>query len=110
MTFEVEFSNIMPRSVDVSIVPSTDEQYTAVMMYAKNLPATPEMNGMWKEQKKSLIITFLATANTTKKMKHFTSLTMAMVGVIPLQRSTSSAKIAPSGEEMPLGVVRCETT
>lgn len=38
MTFEVEFSNIMPRSVDVSIVPSTDEQYTAVMMYAKNLP------------------------------------------------------------------------
>lgn len=38
MTFEVEFSNIMPRSVDVSIVPSSDEQYTAVMMYAKNLP------------------------------------------------------------------------
>lgn len=38
MTFEVEFSNIMPRSVDVSIVPSTNEQYTAVMMYAKNLP------------------------------------------------------------------------
>ncbi len=38
MTFEVEFSNIMPRSVDVRIVPSTGEQYTAVMMYAKNLP------------------------------------------------------------------------
>ena len=38
MTFEVEFSNIMPRSVDVRITPSTDEQYTAVMMYAKNLP------------------------------------------------------------------------
>lgn len=38
MTFEVEFSNIMPRSVDVRIVPSTYEQYTAVMMYAKNLP------------------------------------------------------------------------
>lgn len=45
MTFEVEFSNIMPRSVDVSIVPSTDEQYTAVMMYAKNLP-----NGDKQEQ------------------------------------------------------------
>lgn len=38
MTFEVEFSNIMPRSVDVKIVPSSDEPYTAVMMYAKNLP------------------------------------------------------------------------
>lgn len=38
MTFEVEFSNIMPRSVDVRIVPSSDEPYTAVMMYAKNLP------------------------------------------------------------------------
>ena len=38
MTFEVEFSNIMPRSVDVRITPSSDEQYTAVMMYAKNLP------------------------------------------------------------------------
>lgn len=45
MTFEVKFSNIMPRSVDVSIVPSTDEQYTAVMMYAKNLP-----NGDKQEQ------------------------------------------------------------
>lgn len=45
MTFEVEFSNIMPRSVDVSIKPSTDEQYTAVMMYAKNLP-----NGDKQEQ------------------------------------------------------------
>lgn len=38
MTFEVEFSNIMPRSVDVRITPSSDEQYTAVMMYARNLP------------------------------------------------------------------------
>ena len=38
MTFKVEFSNIRPRSVDVKITPSTDEQYTAVMMYAKNLP------------------------------------------------------------------------
>ena len=38
MTFDVEFSNIVPRSVDVRITPSTDEQYTAVMMYAKNLP------------------------------------------------------------------------
>ena len=38
MTFEVEFSNIRPRSVDVRIVPTTDESYTAVMMYAKNLP------------------------------------------------------------------------
>lgn len=38
MTFAVEFENIRPRSVDVRITPSTDEQYTAVMMYAKNLP------------------------------------------------------------------------
>ena len=38
MTFEVEFSNIRPRSVDVRIVPTADESYTAVMMYAKNLP------------------------------------------------------------------------
>lgn len=38
MTFEVEFSNIMPRSVDVRITPSTNEQYSAVMMYKKNLP------------------------------------------------------------------------
>lgn len=38
MTFEVEFSNIRPRSVDVKIIPSKDETYTAVMMYAKNLP------------------------------------------------------------------------
>ena len=38
MTFNVEFSNIRPRSVDVRIVPSKDETYTAVMMYAKNLP------------------------------------------------------------------------
>lgn len=38
MTFDVELTNIMPRSVDVSITPSTDEPYSAVMMYAKNLP------------------------------------------------------------------------
>jgi hypothetical protein len=38
MTFEVEFRNIRPRSVDVTITPSTDETYTAVMMYANNLP------------------------------------------------------------------------
>jgi hypothetical protein len=38
MTFEVEFTNIRPRSVDVCITPSTDEPYSAVMMYAKNLP------------------------------------------------------------------------
>lgn len=38
MTFEVEFTNIRPRSVDVRIIPSTEESYSAVMMYAKNLP------------------------------------------------------------------------
>lgn len=38
MTFEVEFRNIRPRSVDVTITPSTDETYTAVMMYTNNLP------------------------------------------------------------------------
>jgi hypothetical protein len=38
MTFEVEFTNIRPRSVDVCITPSKDETYTAVMMYANNLP------------------------------------------------------------------------
>ena len=45
MTFAVEFSNIRPRSVDVRIVPSNNETYTAVMMYAKNLP-----NGNKQEQ------------------------------------------------------------
>ena len=39
MTFEVVFENIRPRSVDVTITPSTDESYTAVLMYARNLPA-----------------------------------------------------------------------
>lgn len=39
MTFDVKFENIRPRSVDVTIVPSKDESYTAVMMYARNLPA-----------------------------------------------------------------------
>ena len=39
MTFTAEFSNIRPRSVDVTITPSSDEPYTAVLMYAKNLPA-----------------------------------------------------------------------
>lgn len=38
MTFEVEFSNILPRSVDVTITPSTNETYTALIMYASNLP------------------------------------------------------------------------
>jgi hypothetical protein len=38
MTFEVEFTNIRPRSVDVCITPSKNETYTAVMMYANNLP------------------------------------------------------------------------
>lgn len=38
MTFAVEFDNIRPRSVDVRITPSTDDPYTAVMMYADNLP------------------------------------------------------------------------
>ena len=38
MTFDVKFENIKPRSVDISIVPSKDESYTAVMMFANNLP------------------------------------------------------------------------
>lgn len=38
MTFEVDIYNIRPRSVDISITPSTDEPYTAVMIYASNLP------------------------------------------------------------------------
>ena len=45
MTFAVEFSNIRPRSVDVCITPSTDETYSAVLMYATNLP-----NGTKQEQ------------------------------------------------------------
>lgn len=45
MTFKVEFTNIRPRSVDVRIIPSSDEPYTAVIMYAKNLP-----NGDKQEQ------------------------------------------------------------
>lgn len=39
MTFTAMFENIRPRSVDVSITPSCDEPYTAVLMYAKSLPA-----------------------------------------------------------------------
>lgn len=39
MTFTARFENIRPRSVDVTITPSCDEPYTAVLMYAKNLPA-----------------------------------------------------------------------
>ena len=39
MTFTAKFENIRPRSVDVTITPSCDEPYTAVLMYAKNLPA-----------------------------------------------------------------------
>lgn len=39
MTFEVRFENVRPRSVDVTITPSSNEQYTAVLMYAKSMPA-----------------------------------------------------------------------
>jgi hypothetical protein len=39
MTFEVTFDNIRPRSVDVTITPSSEEQYSAVLMYASSLPA-----------------------------------------------------------------------
>lgn len=39
MTFEVTFDNIRPRSVDVTITPSSEEQYSAVLMYASGLPA-----------------------------------------------------------------------
>lgn len=43
MTFDVQITNIRPRSVDISITPSADYPYTAVMMYASNLPeGTPE--------------------------------------------------------------------
>lgn len=64
MTFDVEFTNIRPRSVDVSITPSKDETYTAVMMYASSLPegdkeeqldyvmskyAPLELSGIYKE-------------------------------------------------------------
>jgi hypothetical protein len=38
MTFEASFENIRPRSVDVTITPSSNETYSAVLMYAKNLP------------------------------------------------------------------------
>ncbi|MBO5856021.1 MAG: hypothetical protein J6Q62_05115 [Alistipes sp.] len=64
MTFDVEFTNIRPRSVDVYITPSKDETYTAVMMYASSLPegdkeeqldyvmskyAPLELSGIYKE-------------------------------------------------------------
>ena len=39
MTFTAQFENIRPRSVDVTITPSCNEPYTAVLMYAKNLPS-----------------------------------------------------------------------
>ena len=52
MTFAVEFSNIRPRSVDVTITPSKDETYTAVLMYAKNLPAGDKQEQLeWVMQK-----------------------------------------------------------
>ena len=38
MTFEASFENIRPRSVDVTITPSSNETYSAVLMYAKSLP------------------------------------------------------------------------
>lgn len=64
MTFDVEFTDIRPRSVDVCITPSKDETYTAVMMYASSLPegdkeeqldyvmskyAPLELSGIYKE-------------------------------------------------------------
>ena len=64
MTFDVEFTNIRPRSVDVCITPSKNETYTAVMMYASSLPegdkeeqldyvmskyAPLELSGIYKE-------------------------------------------------------------
>lgn len=64
ITFDVEFTNIRPRSVDVCITPSKDETYTAVMMYASSLPegdkeeqldyvmskyAPLELSGIYKE-------------------------------------------------------------
>ena len=64
MSFDVEFTNIRPRSVDVCITPSKDETYTAVMMYASSLPegdkeeqldyvmskyAPLELSGIYKE-------------------------------------------------------------
>lgn len=39
ITFDVEITNIRPRSVDIAITPSCDDPYTAVVMYASNLPA-----------------------------------------------------------------------
>ncbi len=52
ITFTAEFSNIRPRSVDVTITPSKDETYTAVLMYAKNLPAGDKQEQLeWVMQK-----------------------------------------------------------
>lgn len=39
MTFDVAITNIRPRSVDIAITPSNDDPYTAVVMYAANLPS-----------------------------------------------------------------------
>lgn len=39
ITFDVAITNIRPRSVDIAITPSNDDPYTAVVMYASNLPA-----------------------------------------------------------------------
>lgn len=38
ITFDVEFSNIRPRSADITITPSTMDSYSPVVMFAKNLP------------------------------------------------------------------------
>lgn len=52
MTFEVTFENIRPRSADVTIVPSSDEPYSAVLMYAKNLPTGDKQEQLeWVMQK-----------------------------------------------------------
>ncbi len=52
MTFEVTFENIRPRSTDVTIVPSSDEPYSAVLMYAKNLPTGDKQEQLeWVMQK-----------------------------------------------------------
>ncbi len=69
MTFTARFENIRPRSVDVTITPSCDEPYTAVLMYAKNLP-----EGDLQEQLEWVMTKYAPFELTGEYREHITQL------------------------------------
>ncbi len=69
MTFTARFENIRPRSVDVTITPSCDEPYTAVLIYAKNLPV-----GDKEEQLKWVMSKYAPLELTGEYSEHITQL------------------------------------